>query len=138
MITVIRHQQTLNGFIQAVTDSSNERAYLQLYTVLPNGATTMDHEESWATEDGVISAFNESVKAHRGCDLISSINLPKDLPYVVELARHRADMWSDWAEHGQADLDCFYECEAQELGEMSDITNDAVTAVEDWLREVRS
>ena len=135
-ITVIRHQQTQSGFIQAI-NKDLEMNFLQLYTVHPDGRTVLDHSEAWATEEGVISAFNESVKAHRDCDLLTKVNLPKDIAYVIELARHRADMWADFAETGFFDDACFHECDADEVGEMSDITDAAVSQAEEWLREVR-
>lgn len=61
--------------------------------------------------------------------------LPKDLGYVIELADHRAQMWADFAETGYFQDECFHECDAPEVGRMSDITRDAVDAVSKWYRE---
>ncbi len=135
MITVIRHQRTHYGFIQAVTDSSNGRAYLQLYTVRPDGTTTMDHEESWATEDGVISAFNESVKAHRAAGKLTQVEIPvlSNLRHVIELAENRVCMWDEYASDGAVQLDEFYECDADEAELIATDGKIAVDRVREWL-----
>ena len=67
-----------------------------------------------------------------------AVDLPKDLAYVIELAGHRADMWAEFAQNESCQLDEFYECDQEELKLMVDRTDDAVTAVSAWLKDVRS
>ncbi len=59
--------------------------------------------------------------------------LATDLSYVIEMAGHRADMWADFAEHGEANLDCFYESDQAERANMSDVTRAAIANVQAWL-----
>jgi hypothetical protein len=57
-----------------------------------------------------------------------------NLSYVIELARHRADMWQALADGKNMfeQLDAFYECDKHEAEVMAHDTNVAVERVQEW------
>ena len=61
-----------------------------------------------------------------------------NLSYVIEMAQHRADQWSEFFMTGTVELDEFYECDDAEMKSMVADTAIAVDRVSRWFRKVRS
>ncbi len=59
MHTVIRHQETPNGFIIVVSGRASEQTMVQQYTTHPTGRVTLDREWPYNDERDAIRVFNE-------------------------------------------------------------------------------
>lgn len=59
MHTVIRHQETPNGFIIVVSGRANEQTFVQQYTVHKTQRVTLDREWPYSDERFAIRVFDE-------------------------------------------------------------------------------
>ena len=59
MHTVIRHQETPNGFMIVVSGRASEPTYVQSYHEHKGGRTTLDREWSYSDERDAVALFDE-------------------------------------------------------------------------------